>query len=77
MASIANVVAGLEILAKTARVPAGLAAAGVTDRRQAHVETDHDIIFLPSADPSPEDQKELEKLGWFLSEEFDCWAMFT
>lgn len=37
MASIAEVVEGLEILAKTASVPAGLAEHGETDTRTAHV----------------------------------------
>ena len=40
---------------------------------------DHDIIYGPSVDPekmNPEDLENLERSGWFLSEEFDCWCHF-
>lgn len=40
---------------------------------------DHDIIFGPSSDlqVSPEVEARLQKLGWFKSEEYDCWAHFV
>ena len=39
-------------------------------------EADHDIIFGPSYDTifSDEDIEKLENLGWFLSDEYDCWC---
>jgi len=44
-------------------------------------ESDHDIIFCPlTADDIPVDSDDgmiLEALGWFLSEEYDCWCVFT
>ncbi len=43
------------------------------------LETDHEIMYGISIDTdlSEEDRKELEKLGWFESDEYDCWACFT
>lgn len=77
MASIKSIVEGLEILAKTAEVPAGLAEDGETDRRTAHIGgAEHDIIFGPEADPSAEDVERLEELGWHWSAEYDAWSLF-
>jgi hypothetical protein len=76
MTTIAQVVDGLEILAKTARVPAGLAAQGVTDKRTAIVSTDFDgAIIGPIAEPSEEDQDKLVALGWYCDDE--CWCIFA
>ena len=38
-------------------------------------ESDHDIIFGPSIDTpfTEHDWKTLENLGWYRSEEWDCW----
>ena len=78
MASVAQVVEGLEILAKTASVPAGLAESGETDTRTAHIGgAEHDILFGPEADPSVEDRNRLEELGWHYDSEVDCWARFV
>lgn len=78
MASIKEVVEGLEILAKTAEVPAGLAEQGETDRRKAMLGgADHDIIYGPEADPSEEDRARLDELGWHFDDEWDCWARFV
>ena len=78
MASIAEVVEGLEILAKTASVPLGLAEKGENDRRTAHFGgADHDVIWGPDADPSDEDKARLEQLGWHFDEELDCWSRFV
>lgn len=78
MASIAEVVEGLEILAKTASVPIGLAEQGETDRRTAHIGgANHDIIWGPNAEPSEEDQARLEELGWHFDEESNCWSRFV
>jgi hypothetical protein len=78
MASIAEVVEGLEILAKTASVPLGLAEKGENDRRTAHLGgADHDVIWGPDADPSDEDKTRLEQLGWHFDEELDCWSLFV
>jgi len=78
MASIREVVEGLEILAKTAEVPAGLAEQGHTDRREADLGgAEHDIIFGPEADPSEEDKERLDELGWHFDDEADCWARFV
>ena len=78
MASIAEVVEGLEILAKTASVPLGLAEKGENDRRTAHLGgADHDVIWGPDADPSDEDKTRLEQLGWHFDEELDCWSRFV
>ena len=78
MASVAEVVEGLEILAKTASVPAGLAEQGETDTRTAHLNgAGHDIICGPDADPSDEDKKRLDELGWHFDEECDSWSRFV
>jgi hypothetical protein len=78
MASVKDVIEGLEILAKTAEVPIGLAEQGSTDRRQAHlIGASHDVIWGPDADPSEEDKDRLEELGWFFDDESDCWARFV
>ena len=78
MASIAEVIEGLEILAKTAVIPRGLADKGETDRRTAQLGgADHDIIWGPDADPSEEDQERLQEIGWFYSVEYDCWSRFV
>ena len=78
MASISEVVEGLEILAKTAKVPAGLAEKGETDTRTAHIGgANHDIIYGPDCDPSPEDIKRLEELGWHVDSDTDCWSRFV
>ena len=78
MTTVAQVVEGLEILAKTASVPAGLAESGETDTRTAHIGgAEHDILFGPEADPSVEDCNRLEELGWHYDSEVDCWARFV
>ena len=78
MASIREVVEGLEILAKTAEVPAYLAEQGQTDRREADLGgADHDIIWGPDADPSDEDKERLDELGWHFDDELDCWARYV
>ena len=78
MASVKEVVEGLEILAKTASVPAGLAEQGETDTRTAQLNgAGHDIICGPDADPSAEDTERLEELGWHFSSELECWSRFV
>jgi hypothetical protein len=78
MTSIAEIVDGLEILAKTARVPAGLAEQGVTDKRTATVSgAGYDILIGPIAEPSSKDQNMLSALGWHYDSEFDCWCIFV
>ena len=78
MASIREVVEGLEILAKTAEVPVYLAKQGETDRREASLGgADHDIIYGPDADPSDEDKERLDELGWRFDGGADCWARFV
>lgn len=78
MASVAEIVEGLEILAKTATVPAGLAAEGVTDTRAASVGgAEHDILYGPDSDPAPEDIARLQELGWHFDAEVSCWARFV
>ncbi len=43
-----------------------------------YFEADHDIIYGPDLDEdfSEEDINELETLGWFKSDEYDCWCTF-
>ena len=78
MASIKDVIEGLEILAKTAKVPIFLAEQGLTDRREADlVGASHDIIWGPEADPSEEDKARLDELGWHFDDELDCWSRFV
>ena len=78
MASIREVVEGLEILAKTAEVPVYLAEQGQTDRREASLGgAGRDIIYGPEADPSDEDKERLDELGWHFDDEADCWARFV
>jgi hypothetical protein len=78
MASIKDVIEGLEILAKTATVPVFLAEQGSTDRREAHlIGADRGIVYGPESDPSQEDKTKLDELGWFFDDESDCWARFV
>jgi hypothetical protein len=78
MASVAQVVEGLEILSKTATVPPGLAETGETDTRTAHLGgAEHDILYGPQADPSLEDRQRLAELGWHYDVEVDGWARFV
>ena len=78
MASIREVVEGLEILAKTAAVPAYLAEQGQTDRLEADLGgADHDTIWGPDADPSDKDKERLDELGWHFDDSFGRWARFV
>jgi len=78
MASIKDVIEGLEILAKTAEVPIFLAEQGSTDRREAHLGgASEDVIWGPKADPSEEGKARLEKLGWLFDDESGCWSRFV
>ncbi len=78
MAQINEVIEGLEILAKTASVPAGLAEKGETDTRTAMLSgASHDIIWGPVCDPSEEDIKRLDELGWHLCSETGLWSRFV
>lgn len=77
MASINEVVEGLRILAKTAKVPEGLAAKGETDGMQSLVGAVSGAILGPDASPSEEDQDRLINLGWFYSDEWQCWKVIT
>lgn len=78
MASVAEIVEGLEILAKTAGIPRGLAAQGETDTRTAHLNgAEHDIIFGPDSTPLPRDVNRLNELGWHFDSEFGCWSHFV
>ena len=78
MASVAEVVEGLEILAKTANVPPCRAERGETDTRTALLNgAGHDIICGPDADPSEDDKRRLEELGWHFDEEYDSWSRFV
>lgn len=78
MASVKEIVEGLEILAKTATVPAGLAEKGETDTRLAHVGgASYDILWGPESDPAAEDIEKLEILGWHLCSETGLWSRFV
>lgn len=77
MATIRDIVEGLEILAKTATVPPGLAEKGETDRRTAHLAgADHDILFGPECNPTEKDVESLKQLGWHFDEDEYLWARF-
>lgn len=46
----------------------------------AEVEPQHDLIYVggdkidpPTSTMAPEDRQRLEKLGWAVDEQFDCW----
>lgn len=44
------------------------------------VYAEHDVILAGPKDAlsvSAADQADLDKLGWFISKEFDCWAIFV
>jgi len=46
---------------------------------QRDLAADHDVIYCGPGDDvkiSPEDKKELKRLGWFFSKEFDSWTKF-
>jgi len=78
MASVKQLVDGLEILAKTASVPAGLAEQGVTDVREAEINgASHDVVCGPDADPDESQVVRLEELGWHFDDEYDCWSLFV
>lgn len=78
MAAISELVEGLEILAKTASVPKGLAEEGETNTRLAHVSgAEHDILYGPVCDPEPSDIERLEVLGWHMCSETGLWARFV
>jgi len=78
MASIKDVIEGLEILAKTAEVPIFLAEQGLTDRRLAHLGgAGLGIIWGPEAEPSEEDKARLDELGWHFDNESRCWSRFV
>ena len=77
MATIAEVVEGLQILAKTAEIPRGLAEKGVTDGMQALVDTHNKILIGPCAAPSKEDEERLVELGWLYSRVRGCWTRYT
>ena len=78
MASIRSIIEGLEILAKTAQVPKGLAEKGETDTRMAHISgAEHDIIFGPECEPTQEEASRLEELGWHLCSETGLWSRFV
>lgn len=79
MASIASVVEGLEILAKTATIPADLLARCETNRRLARCELNHDIICGPEldAEPSEDDRKRLEEIGWCFDDNYGRWYRGT
>ena len=69
MASVNEIVKGLQILAKYS-----------TDGEEGHLGgADHDIIYGPpmSKDVSPEDATELEALGWHLDLDYGQWAHFV
>lgn len=40
------------------------------------LEADRDILYGPRFDTNftAEEKKTLEELGWFLSDEYDCWC---
>ena len=78
MAQINEVIEGLEILAKTASVPRGLAENGETDTRTAMIGgAGHDIIWGPESNPSPEDITRLDELGWHFCSENEAWSRFV
>jgi hypothetical protein len=43
------------------------------------VAAEHDVVYAcPDVEEMTEaDRKRLEELGWFISEEFECWTRFT
>lgn len=78
MAQIKEVIEGLEILAKTAFVPMGLAEEGETDTRTAHLGgAGYDVIYGPDAEPSDSDCARLVEIGWHFDEERETWCLFV
>lgn len=67
MASFLNVAEGLQIFEK---YRPGKQLAGA----------EHDVILsidMPMEDLSADDLRRLDDMGWFLSGEFACWAIFV
>lgn len=66
MATMQQVIDGLKVLRKYGN---------------GHVAAEHDILMagpdLKRDDVDADDRAELERAGWFWSEEFDCWARFV
>ena len=49
------------------------------ENRHAPTHCEHDILMIVGIDPNsvtPQDMTELDELGFFVSEEFDCFASF-
>lgn len=66
MALIREIVDGLEILAKTSR-----------RGRDEHLGgAEHDIMFGPESEPTTDDMRKLEELGWHYDEEVGLWSHF-
>lgn len=69
MATLKNIMAGLEIVAKHVKEP-----------EKAWLCAEHDILFMPLMNDTeipPEDEAALKELGAHRSSEGDCWAFFT
>ena len=78
MTAVNEVIEGLQILVKTAKVPPGLAQTGVEDKGTANLcGAGHDIIYGPMSNPDEEDARRLEELGWFYDFDLQCWAVFV
>lgn len=65
MASIANLVEGLEIIAKTAS----------QGRRATIWQAVGDIIWAPECSPSTEDAERLKELGWYVCSRTGLWVI--
>ena len=74
MASIRDVIAGLEVLAAHAK-PMGGGAEG----RDVHIGgAGHDVLCGPTLgkELTPVSKKILEEAGWHWDDEYDCWCRF-
>ena len=74
MASIRQIVEGLEILAESALPMKG---SGDTGKDVQIGGAEHDVIFGPEIGHLKEGQvKRLLQLGWHFDDECQCWARF-
>ena len=66
MATINNVIAGLQVFAKYGG--------------EEHIYAEHDVIYAKPPDGvtlTPEDEKTLKNVGWLFYETLDSWGVFT
>ena len=55
----------------------GLEIIAAADPTYNWISAEHDVICAPEVELSPEQEAQMEELGWFISDELECWAAFV